>query len=171
MIKSKYPVTFFVCALLLTLAACKYSAEYKQVKAGDKFTLMVPPWVKQVQDLKPSAEFQYVNRFRNFYAIGETVNKDSLKSVSSIMSTNLGILSKAMEKPRINDSTAVTIGGLSGARVEISGKMTGEDIYFSEVVLEGKNRFYHLSIWTRNAERKLKFKDDIDHILNSFKEQ
>ena len=102
---------------------------------------------------------------------GRLLRKRFSKNVSSIMGTNLGILSKAMVKPIINDSTAVTIGGLNGARVEISGKMTGEDIYFSEVVLEGKTRFYHLSIWTRNAERKLKFKDDIDHILSSFKEQ
>jgi hypothetical protein len=168
--KSEYPVSFIICVLLLTLPACKYSTEYKLVKGGDKFTMMVPPWVKEVNDLKPGAEFQYVNRFRNFYAIGETLSKDSTKSVSSVMSANLGILSKSMVKPVINDSTTITIGGLPGARVEISGKMTGEDIYFSEVVLEGKSRFYHLSIWTRNADRKLKFKDDIDHILNSFKE-
>lgn len=169
--KSKYLVSFLVCAMLLNLAACKYSKEYKQVKAGDKFTMMVPPWVKEVNNLKPGAEFQYVNRFRNFYAIGETISKDSTKSVSSIMSANLGVLSKSMVKPIINDSIAVTIGGLTGTRVEISGKMTGEDIFFSEVVLEGKTRFYHLSIWTRNADRKLKFKDDIDKVLNSFKEQ
>ena len=168
--KSNYRVGLTVYVLLLAFGACKYPTEYKQVKAGNKFTLMVPPWVKEEQTLKPGADLQYANRFRNYYVIGETENKDSLKSVSSIMSTNLGILSKAMQKPVVNDSLAVTIGGLNGARVEISGKMTGEDIYFSEVVLEGKTRLYHLSIWTRNADRKLKFKEDIDHTLNSFKE-
>jgi hypothetical protein len=86
------------------------------------------------------------------------------------MSANVELLSKSMVKPVVNDSTAVTIGGLSGARVEISGKMSGEEIFFSEVLLQGKSRFYHLSIWTRNADRKLKFKDDIDRIINSFKE-
>jgi len=167
---SKFKVAITIFVLLLALPACKYSTEYKQAKAADKFTLMVPPWVKEETTLKPGAGLQYANRFRNFYVIGETENKDSVKSVSSIMSANLAILSKAMEKPRVNDSTTVNIGGLNGARVEMSGKMTGEDIYFSEVVLEGKSRFYHLSIWTRNADRKLKFKDDIDHILNSFRE-
>lgn len=169
--KFRYPAWSIIFLSLFTVSACKYSKEYKPVKAGNLFTMMVPPWVTEVQNLKPGAEFQYVNRFRNFYAIGETVVKDSLKSVSSIMTANLAVLSKAMVKPLVNDSTAVTIGGLNGARVEISGKMSGEDIYFSEVVLEGKTRFYHLSIWTRNANRKLNFKDDIDHILNSFKEQ
>lgn len=167
----KYPVWCTACLIVFTLTACKYSKEYKLVKAGDKFTMRVPPWVKEDPKLKPGAEFQYANRFRNFYAIGETVNKDSTKSVATIMTTNLGILYKATVKPIVNDSTTVTIGGLNGARAEFSGKMNGEDIYFSEVVLEGKIRFYHLSIWTRNADRKLKFKEDIDKILNSFKEQ
>ena len=156
---------------LLLLAACKYSKEYKLVKAGDKFTLMVPPWTKEDLKLKPGAEFQYANRFRNFYSIGETEAKDSTKTVASVMATNIGVLSKSMVKPVISDSTEVTIGGLKGTRIEIFGKMSDEPIYFSEVVLEGKNRFYHLSIWTRTADRKLKFKDDIDRILNSFKEQ
>ena len=156
---------------LLVLAGCKYSKEYHQVKAADKFTLMVPPWVKEDLKLKPGAEFQYANRFRNFYAIGETEIKDSTKTVATVTATNIGVLSKSMVKPVISDSTEVTIGGLKGTRVEIFGKMSDEPIYFSEVVLEGKNRFYHLSVWTRTADRKLKFKDDIDHILNSFKEQ
>jgi len=168
--KIKYSILCFACLLLLVISACKYSKEYKLVKAGDKFTLMAPPWVKEDQTLKPGAEFQYANRFRNFYAIGAAEGKDSAKSVSSIMTANLLVLSKAMTKPVVSDSLDVTIGGLKGIRVEIFGKMSDEPIYFSEVVLEGKSRFYHLSVWTRTADRKLKFKDDIDHILNSFKE-
>ena len=87
------------------------------------------------------------------------------------MSANMAVLAKSMSNVKVDDSTGVTIGGLNGARVEIRGEMSKEPIYFSEVVLEGKNRFYHLSVWTRTADRKLKFKDDIDKLLNSFKEQ
>ena len=156
--------------MVLALAGCKYSKEYKLAKGGDKFTMMVPSWVKEDKTLKPGAEFQYDNRFRNFYAIGEVSAKDSLSSASSVMSANLNLWRKAMAKPVVDDSTSVTIGGLDGARVEISGQITGETIYVSEVVLAGKNGFYHLSVWTRTADRKLKFKEDIDKILASFKE-
>ena len=141
------------------------------MKVGDKFSLMVPSWVKEDKTLKQGANFQYANRFRNFYAIGEVLGKDTSKSIQSIMATNIGIISISMGHPVISDSTGVTIGGINGARVEIFGNMSNEPIYFSEVVLEGKNGFYHLSIWTRTADRKLKFKDDIDRILNSFKER
>ena len=160
-----------IIASLFVIPACKYSKEYKQVKAGDKFTMMVPPWVKEDLTLKPGAEFQYNNRFRNFYTIGETEGKDSTKTVSSVMTANMAVLAKSMTNVKVDDSTSVTIGGLNGARVEMRGEMSKEPIYFSEVVWEGKNRFYHLSVWTRTADRKLKFKDDIDKLINSFKEQ
>jgi len=168
--KPGYLVLGVAVMALMALSACKYPTEYKEVKVGDKFTMMVPPWVKEDEKLKPGAEFQYANRFRNFYAIAEIVSKDSTKSLSSLTTANLAVLAKSMTKAKVDDSTSVTINGLPGVRVEYRGLMTGEEIYFSEVVLEGKSRFYHLSIWTRTAERKLKFKDDIDKIINSFKE-
>jgi hypothetical protein len=169
--KPGYSICCLVLLVVITFSSCKYSKEYKLAKGGDKFTLMVPSWAKEDEKLKPGAEFQYANRFRNFYAIGETENKDSTKNLSSLMASNLTVLSKAMTKPVISDSIGVTIGGLNGSRVEIFGNMSNEAIYFSEVVLEGKSRFYHFSVWTRTADRKLKFKNDIDSILNSFKEQ
>ena len=71
----------------------------------------------------------------------------------------------------VTDSVEVTTeSGIKGTRVEISGKMTGEDIYFSEVLFEGKKGLYHLSIWTRSSNRKLHFKEDINKIIASFKE-
>ncbi len=170
--KTEKPViALLLFFLMLGVAGCKYPKEYKQVKAGDKFTMMVPPWVKEDKNLKPGAEFQYANRFRNFYTIGTSETKDSSKTIASLMTANLAILSKSMTKSKVDDSVDVTVNGLKGVRVEFSGKMNDEAIYFSEEEIEGKKGFYHLSVWTRTADRKLKFKNDIDSVLNSFKEQ
>ena len=168
--KKYYQITCLTLFALFVFSACKYSKEYKLVNVAGKFSMMVPPWVKEDKELKPGAEFQYANHFRNFYSIGTAEEKDSAKSISSIMATNLNVLRGAMTKPVVTDSVNVTVGGLNGVRVEIYGNMNGEAIYFSEEVIEGKNRFYHLSVWTRTADRKLKFKGDIDQMLNSFKE-
>ena len=160
------------CFLLLAscLSSCKYPATYKVVNCN-KFSVSVPSWLKEEKGLKPGAEFQYANRYRNIYAIASADNKDSLnESLAEVVSGNLGILRKAMIKPVVSDSTDVTIGSLHGVRAEIFGKMGAENIYFSEVVLEGKTNYYHLSVWTRGEDRKLKFKEDINRILNSFKE-
>ncbi|MDB5282033.1 MAG: hypothetical protein JWO06_1108 [Bacteroidota bacterium] len=161
------------CFLILafSFSSCKYPTQYRVINAGNRFSLSVPSWLKEEPGLKPGADFQYANRYRNFYAIANADKKDSVKAgLGDVMTGNIKVLRQAMINPIVSDSTDVEIGGIKGARAEVFGKMGTEDIYFSEVVLEGKNNYYHLSVWTRGADRKLKFKEDINRILNSFKE-
>lgn len=158
-----------LCSVVI-LSSCNYSNKYEEVNAGNKFSISVPSWMKEEKGLKEGADFQYANRFRNFYAVGETVNRGN-KTTAQVMADNLAILRKALEKPMVSDSSDITTAsGVKGTRVEISGKMTGEDIYFSEVLYEGNKGLYHVSIWTRSSNRKLHFKDDISRIIASFKE-
>ena len=154
-----------------TLSSCKYSDEYQTVNANNKFSISIPPWMKEDKSLKPGADFQYANHFRNVYAIGETIAKTDLKRTNAeIISDNLSVLRKSLTNAVVSDSVDISAGSLKGTRVEIYGKMSGENIYFSEVLLEGNKNIYHLSIWTRSETRKLRFKEDINKIISSFKE-
>lgn len=158
-----------VCSVVV-LSSCNYSNSYELVNANNKFSLSVPSWMKEEKGLKEGADFQYANRFRNFYAVGEVVNPGG-KTTAQVMTDNLTILRKALDKPMVSDSSDITTAsGVKGTRVEISGKMTGEDIYFSEVLYQGNHGLYHVSIWTRSSNRKLHFKEDTSKIIASFKE-
>lgn len=164
--------TFLLFAAgLLLLASCKYSEQYQTVNAGNQFSVGVPSWMKEDKALKPGAVFQYANHYRNFYSIGEVYPRQGLnKTTAELMTDNLNVLRKSLKDGVVTDSVEITSGNLKGTRVEIYGKMSNENIYFSEVIYEGKNNLYHLSIWTRSEDRKLHFKDDIDRILVSVKE-
>ena len=157
-------------AVLFFYQSCKYSNTYETANTNGKFEIQVPSWMKEDTKLKPGADFQYANRFRNFYAIGEIEGKPG-ESLDSLMKFNLDVVRKSLANPIVSDSFPDTINGLGGERVEIFGKMNNENIYFSEVLLAGKQHIYHLTIWTRNEDRKLKYKNDIDKIFNSFKEK
>lgn len=160
-----------VCCLLSVVCSCKYSNEYQTINANNKFSIAVPAWMRENKSLKEGADFQYANRFRNVYVIGEMISKVGLKRTNSeIMNDNLNVLRKSLIKPVVSDSLEITVGNLKGTRVEIYGKMTGENIYFSEVLFEGTKNIYHLSIWTRSETRKLHFKEDINKIIASFRE-
>ncbi len=161
-------VVFF---LLSVIASCKYSNEYQTINANNKFSISVPSWMKEEKTLKEGADFQYANHFRNMYAIGETINKTDLKRTNpEMMNDNLNTLRKSMTNAVVSDSVYVIAGSLKGTRVEMYGKMSNENIYFSEVIFEGQKNIYHLSIWTRGENRKLHFKEDINKIIGSFKE-
>ncbi|MBL0309151.1 MAG: hypothetical protein IPP77_05585 [Bacteroidetes bacterium] len=167
MIRYSFSLIFLI---LLGVSACNYSEEYQTVNAGNDFSVSIPGWLKTEDDLKPGAVLQYANRFRNFYMIGNTESKEH-QDISTLTNRYLNVLKQSMKNPVVTDSMSVIINGLPGIRTEVYGKMNDENIYFSELVIEGKkNSFYHLSIWTRGEDRKLRFKKDIDRILNSFKE-
>lgn len=171
MISIRFLMLTVIGSVIISLAACKYNNEYQTVNAANKFSVSVPSWMKEETDLKPGADFQYANRFRNFYAIGETLNKADLKRTNSeLMNDYLTAIRKSMTKATVTDSVEVQGGGIKGTRVEIYGKMGGENIYFSEVLFEGEKNLYHLSIWTRSEDRKLHFKEDINKIIASLKE-
>jgi hypothetical protein len=162
----KKVLTLIALCCALFIQSCEYGTEWQTVTAGENFALSLPPWLEKVDNLKPDAQLQYSSQYRNFYVIGETLNAN--KPAAAIVSENIDRLKLSMTKPVVTDSTSITAGGLTGSRVEVYGKMNDEAIYFTEVLLEGKGKLYHYSIWTRNEKRKLDYKNDINKIVTSF---
>ena len=169
----KHSISVWSCVLCLVslISSCNYSNQYQTLNANNKFSIAVPSWMKEDNSLKPGADFQYANHFRNVYCIGEAISKADVKRTNTeIMFDNITTLKKSMPNAVVSDSTEITAGSLKGTRVEIFGKMNNENIYFSEVILEGSKNIYHISVWTRSETRKLRFKEDINKIIASFKE-
>jgi hypothetical protein len=169
--KKSFGWLFVVCCSLFVVSACKYSEAYQTVNAKNEFTVSLPPWMKESDDLAPGAPFQYANRFRNFYTVGFVIRKDTAKAdFDYYWKNSLNALKNSLTKPIVTDSLGIEVNGMKGVRAEVLGKMDGENIYFSEVVLDGKSKIYHLSVWVRSEERKLRFKEDINKIIGSVKE-
>lgn len=160
---------FLIVIILSLFSSCKYSEEYQAVNANNEFSITLPSWLKKEEGLKPGAALQYANRYRNFYVIGET-EPDTGNDISLLTTSYLNVLRNSMKDAVMTDSTAFNLREQKAIRVEIYGKMNGENIYFSEMVVKGKGRFYHLSIWTRGEDRKLKYKEEINNMLLSFRE-
>ena len=165
-------IVFTAGLFLMAFSSCKYSKDYEVINANNKFSISVPSWMKEQEDLKPGADFQYANRFRNIYAIGEKLDAvTSGQGRSQVMANNLNVLRKSLKNALVTDSIDIKANEeIKGTRVEMYGKMSGENIYFTEVLFEGKKGLYHISVWTRSEDRKLHFKQDINNIVASFKE-
>lgn len=159
----------FIALVILSFSSCKYSEEYQAVNANNEFSVSLPSWLKEEDGLKPGATLQYANRYRNFYIIGHT-DPIGDKDIHQVTSSYLNVLRQSMKDAVVTDSVETNIQQHKAIRTEVYGKMNGEHIYFSEVVIKGKNKFYHLSVWTRGEDRKLRYKAEIERILNSFRE-
>ena len=164
----KKHITLTLIALSgLALFCCKYSYKDETIKVKNEFTMTVPDYLKEDDELKPGADFQYCNHYRNMYVVVFSNKKD--KDFAAYYNEQIGIIKKVLNKPMVNDSLPVTIPGAKGIHTEIAGKMKDEMIYYSILTLETKDKFYQECIWTRSEDRKLKYGKDIERILLSFK--
>ncbi len=163
----KYITLTLIAISGLALFSCKYSYKDETIKVKNEFTMTVPDYLKEAENLKPGADFQYSNRYRNMYVVVFSDKKD--KEFTSYYNEQISIIKKALDKPMVNDSLPVTIPGAKGVHTEIAGRMKDEMIYYSVLTLETKDKFYQECIWTRSEDRKLKYGKDIERILMSFK--
>ena len=164
----KHPVALVLIALsCLALFSCKYSYKDEIINVNNQFTMTVPDYLSKADNLKPGADFQYSNRFRNMYVVVFSDKKD--KDFQTYYNEQINVIKKVLDKPMINDSLPVEIAGAKGIHTEIAGKMQGEMVYYSVLTLETKDKFYQDCIWTRGEDRKLKYGKDIERILMSFK--
>jgi len=129
--------------------------------------MTVPDYLSKAENLKPGADFQYSNRYRNMYVVVFSDKKD--KDLQTYYNEQINVIKKVLDKPMINDSLPVEIAGAKGIHTEIAGKIQGEMVYYSVLTLETKDKFYQDCIWTRGEDRKLKYGKDIERILMSFK--
>lgn len=151
----------------LVLYSCKYSYKDETINVKNEYTMTVPNYLSPAENLKPGADFQYSNRFRNMYVVIFSDKKD--KDFPAYYAEQVAVIKKVLDKPVVNDSLPVQLGAAKGIHTEIAGKMQGEMIYYSMLTLETKDKFYQECIWTRGEDRKLKYGKDIERMLLSFK--
>ncbi len=165
--KMKNNIYLLITILFCTLAGCRYSYKDELVTMPGKFSMSLPNYLSKADNLKPGADLQYSNRFRNTYVVVFSDKKD--KPFEQYYNEQIEVIKKSLEKPMVNDSLPVAIAGATGTHTEIAGTMQGEMIYYSIQTLETKDKFYQECIWTRGEERKLKYGKDLERMLTSFK--
>lgn len=163
-------ITFSIIFFTLFLSACHYSKQWTSVSVNNEFSAAVPSWMNKTDELLPGAPLQYSNRFRSVYFVVIKDKQDTLPPFAEYAARNISVLKRAMQKAQVADSSAAELGGLQGIHSEVMGNMGKEKIFYSHYSLEGKNGYnYQVCVWTRGEERKLRYKDDLNGMLESFK--
>jgi hypothetical protein len=166
-------ICFSVCVVIvLTLSACKYKEQWEKINVDNEFTMEVPSWMEETSELKKGAMVQYRNRFRSVYAIVIKEKADTLpKDFGTYVAANIAVLKNVLTNPVVSDSVVVELDNLLGVRAELYGNMGEEKIFYTHYSLQGAKGYnYQICAWTRGEERKLKYNDDMNRIIASFKQ-
>jgi len=175
--KMNYLAPLLIVGLLI-LSSCKYSDEWKTVEAVSKdkkqpFSIQFPAYMEENKkhELHENAPVQYVNYFRNVYAIvNDTAGTDIFRKIAD---QELVELIAILEKPQILDTLMLTINNMSAVMAMLTGSVGVDDIveriYYQVTVVQGKERTYRIILWTWDKNRE-KYREEFQKIAQSFKE-
>lgn len=157
-------------SVLLFAQGCSYNQQPKTIVVDNQFSMVVPSFMKEDKEVRPGSPFQYANRYRNLYSTVFFDKKEAVgQTIEQFYPSQIQIIKNVLDKPLVTDSVGVTIDGQHAIQTEVFGKMQGEYIYYSHLLIETPDKYYQVCVWTRGEDRKLKYAKDIEALLYSFK--
>ena len=169
--------------ILLIISSCAPDNSEQTITIEKRYSLTMPTFLSKGSDLHDEASLQYQNIFKEFYvvvidepkaafdqSIGEYElaggYQGNLETYAKIVFNNLveGLLNSYQ-----TDIIDTNVNGTIAKLTTIEGRMEDIPIYYAFGAYEGKNTYYQIIAWTL-AESKEKYKDNMQQILNSFKE-
>ncbi len=166
-------------AISLSIVSCQYSKEWKTVVATtndgkQSFSIKFPAYMDENKkmELHESAPVQYVNYFRNIYAIvDDTLGTDIYRKIAD---KEVVELISIVEKPQLLDTAELIINELPALMATLTGSVGVDDIveriYYQLTVVQGKDRAYRIVIWTWDKNRD-KYREEMKQIAQSFIEK
>lgn len=158
-----------ITGFLWIFTSCNSDYEKPVILNQKNFKITLPGFLKS-DELAEDAKVEYANRYRNFYVVVfEHNKKEALDTLIAKTDKRIEMQMDSMYKQIQIDS----FGGKKIYLAQIDGKYPNEKerIYFTHKIIEGKKMNYEITIWTRGIDRKLKYKEVITDILDSFKEK
>jgi hypothetical protein len=172
----------FILTSTLIISACnQLETKWKTFTASNKYTVEYPSFLSPDNTLTTEASMSYSNQKKEFYCLVLDEHKDtlslygyedmSLEDYVLILKNNQDALTELPTKTLLQKE--IKVNGMKGEILEIETEITQGDKKTvskgKKAILEGKNGFYQVYIWTLKEDFK-KYEPDFDRIIGSFKE-
>jgi len=156
--------------------------DFNEVNIDGLYTLSVPKYMKEMNNLNEEASLQYANVFKEAYTVVIHENKDKfintfkefgeynddLSVVENYSLTHQNFFNEIATVDKIIPYDITTINDLDAKRIKILAKVDGIDITYVISHIEGKENVYQIMSWTL-PDKIGKYEDTFIKINNSFK--
>jgi len=141
----------------VTIFACNnFTGEFRDIQK-EEYTISLPDWLEETEDLAEHAHFQFKSMYRNTYGIIIKDNKD--KSFKEYQKESINVLRNFKEITNL----LVIDSSFSNNKIsmELLGDIDSEKIFYWHNTYETETQYYQLVLWTRSFDRKQKYEDVI----------
>jgi hypothetical protein len=169
--------------LALAIQSCSTPDTLQEVNVENRYTITIPSFLTETQELNDEASLQYLNGAREFYVvvideskeefhqaiinnlIDQTYSPD-LTGYANLLLDNFSAAANVKSKTKITEST---INNMPALGINISAAFDGVDVFCSMTYLEGKTNYYQVFAWTLKENEK-DYKASINEIAKTLKE-
>jgi len=177
----KYLVFFIVSIFFLPSCAPEY--EDQLIVVNDLYSISIPGFMKETDELHEEASLQYGNDLKHFYVAvldetkseiyevyGDSISLDTMQySFDDLKELIQVTFTSNFEKIETHEIVDTIINEMSAKILSFSGNVQGFNAFFTIGVYESLDRFYQVMVWTSGRNRE-KYKLLMKDIHYSFKE-
>ncbi len=170
---------FALFFIFIVFASCDKPTTYQTIKIKKQYSVDLPSFLSEAENLNDEASLQYQNLLKEFYVLvidepkqafanaieRQDINAD-LDGYSDVILKNLRA---SIQNGVFSEIENIKIGGLNARTFSVTGTVEGIEIYYEFAQIEGKKQFYQILIWTE-PKRLDKHQTEMKKIINSFKE-
>lgn len=169
-----------IIIISILFSSCNSEEGVQTISIDKRYSLTIPSFLSESDDLHGEASLQYQNIFNEFYVVVIEEPKDGLqKALETYELTDTytndidgyaklaynGIYS-SLENPTQTEIIDTNVNALNTRLTTINGKIDGLSIFYAFGVYDSQDRYYQVIAWTL-SEKKSKYKSKMDAILQS----
>lgn len=158
-----------LCLAFATLSCNQKVAPPQEITVNNLFTIQIPSNLAVMTDLYPEAVMQYGNTFNQVYIIGKEAAKTEDTTFQSFVDESLAVYAQR-ENYKIVKEQEVTINGTPAKIFDLTMTQNNNDMFMTQVLLEGKNANYELIGWSLGENKQYQGEQLMD-IISTFKEK
>lgn len=162
--------------LVVLTFSCNQETVFTEVNVNNRYTILVPTYMKACNDIQKDASLQYQNLEKDIYAI--VIDEKKITMQDYDLNFNLDTyynnissqgFAESIKNGKISIPGRQQINGNKALVADITGKLEDNEVYYKFAVVETPYEFYQILTWTRAAHRE-KLEKDMVKIIESFKE-
>jgi len=182
--KQNLLASVYIITIILSFFSCNFSSEPKEITIDDKFKIMVPGYMRQRNSLNEDASLVYMNGLKEVYVM---VIEDSYDSIEQFILENdwedeytndfdgfcqLVCRHEGEFFLTPNDYKKLQDGNINGLKAKVFQNtriVNNINVYYTLALIEGEDTYYQVIAWAL-PDRKNKYKETLENMINSFEE-
>lgn len=165
------------------LSGCASDEGEQTVKIENRYSLTIPAFLSETNNLNEDASLQYQNLFKEFYVVVIDEPKDELHrlledydltdryedNVDGYASLIFDGLNESLVNPKQGEVVTDNVNGMAARLTTFDGTIDDIQIFYSYGIYEGQDTYYQVIVWTE-SDKQSKYRAKMDAILQTLKE-